>query len=162
MPLLINRKVVEDNWTLINDDAFSEEGAVPAGDIIVPLALFTEHRESLAARNNQVAIQVNGDDDLTQVLENLEQFPLIAIDFPAFRDGRGFSIARLLVRAEYKGEIRATGDIGQDRLAYMERCGFTAIQISDDLFKPEMLNAFEEMSNYYQSATDSVRAVYHQ
>ena len=24
MPLLINRKVVEDNWTLINDDAFSE------------------------------------------------------------------------------------------------------------------------------------------
>ena len=87
---------------------------------------------------------------------------MIAVDFPAFRDGRGFSIARLLVRAGYKGEIRATGDVGRDRIAYMERCGFTAIQISDEIYKEEMLSAFTEVSNYYQSATDSNRAVYHQ
>ncbi len=157
MPLLINREVVADNWTLIN-----EETLVHAGDIIVPLALYLENRGALDNREGQLAIQVNGDDDLDELLSNLDKFPLIAVDFPAFRDGRGFSIARLLVRAGYKGEIRATGDVGRDRIAYMERCGYTAIQISDEIYKDEMLSAFTEVSNYYQSATDSNRAVYHQ
>jgi uncharacterized protein (DUF934 family) len=157
MPLLINREVVADNWTLINEETLDQ-----AGDIIVPLALYLENRDSLENREGQLAIQVNGDDDLDELLSNLDKFPLIAVDFPAFRDGRGFSIARLLVRAGYKGEIRATGDVGRDRIAYMERCGFTAIQISDEIYKDEMLSAFTEVSNYYQSATDSNRAVYHQ
>lgn len=157
MPLLINREVVADNWTLINEESLDQ-----AGDIIVPLALYLENKEALEGREGQLAIQVNGDDDLAVVLESLDKFPLIAIDFPAFRDGRGFSIARLLNRAGYKGEIRATGDVGRDRIAYMERCGFTAIQISDEIYKDEMLSAFTEVSNYYQSATDDNRAVYHQ
>ncbi|MGH1430698.1 MAG: DUF934 domain-containing protein [Neptuniibacter sp.] len=157
MPLLINREVVADNWTLINEETLDQ-----AGDIIVPLALYSENRDSFENREGQLAIQVNGDDDLDELLSNLDKFPLIAVDFPAFRDGRGFSIARLLVRAGYKGEIRATGDVGRDRIAYMERCGFTAIQISDEIYKDEMLSAFTEVSNYYQSATDSNRAVYHQ
>ncbi len=157
MPLLINREVVADNWTLINEETLDQ-----AGDIIVPLALYSENRDALDNREGQLAIQVNGDDDLDELLSNLDKFPLIAVDFPAFRDGRGFSIARLLVRAGYKGEIRATGDVGRDRIAYMERCGFTAIQISDEIYKDEMLSAFTEVSNYYQSATDSNRAVYHQ
>lgn len=157
MPLLINREVVADNWTLINEETLDQ-----AGDIIVPLALYLENRDSLENREGQLAIQVNGDDELDELLSNLDKFPLIAVDFPAFRDGRGFSIARLLVRAGYKGEIRATGDVGRDRLAYMERCGFTAIQISDEIYKDDMLSAFTEVSNYYQSATDSNRAVYHQ
>lgn len=157
MPLLINREVVADNWTLINEETLDQ-----AGDIIVPLALYLENKETLDNRDGQLAVQVNGDDDLDEVLSNLDKFPLIAVDFPAFRDGRGFSIARLLVRAGYKGEIRATGDVGRDRIAYMERCGFTAIQISDEIYKDEMLSAFTEVSNYYQSAADSNRAVYHQ
>lgn len=157
MPLLINREVVADNWTLINEESLDQ-----TGDIIVPLALYLENQDALTSREGQVAVKVNGDDDIDFLVENLDKFPLVAIDFPAFRDGRGFSIARLLVRAEYKGEIRATGDIGQDRFAYLERCGFTAIEVADDVFKPEMLKSFDEMSNYYQSAADKVRAVYHQ
>ncbi len=157
MPLLINREVVADNWTLINEETIDQ-----AGDIIVPLALYLENKETLENRDGQLAIQINGDDDLDEVLSTLDKFPLIAVDFPVFRDGRGFSIARHLVRAGYKGEIRATGDVGRDRIAYMERCGFTAIQISDEIYKDEMLSAFTEVSNYYQSAADSNRAVYHQ
>ena len=157
MPLLINREVVADNWTLINEETLDQ-----AGDIIVPLALYLENKETLENRDGQLAIQVNGDDDLDVALENLDKFPLIAVDFPVFRDGRGFSIARHLVRAGYKGEIRATGDVGRDRIAYMERCGFTAIQISDEIYKDEMLSAFTEVSNYYQSAADNNRAVYNQ
>jgi len=157
MPLLINREVVADNWTLIN-----EENLEQTGNIIVPLALFQEHQEQLNKREGLLGVQVNGDDDLNELLANLDKFPLIAVDFPAFRDGRGFSIARHLVRAGYKGEIRATGDVGRDRIAYMERCGFTAIQISDEIYNADMLGAFTEISNYYQSAADNVRAVYNQ
>lgn len=157
MPLLINREVVADNWTLVNEETLTQ-----TGDIIVPLALYLENSAALEQRQEQLGIQVNGDDDLSYLLENLDKFPLIAVDFPVFRDGRGFSIARLLDRAGYKGELRATGDIGRDRLAYMERCGFTAIQIADEIYKPEMLSAFTEVSNYYQSAADSNRAVYNQ
>ncbi|WP_286239608.1 DUF934 domain-containing protein [Neptuniibacter halophilus] len=157
MPLLINREVVSDNWTLVDEETLQQ-----SGDIIVPLALYLENQAELNSREGQTGLLVNGDDDLNTVLEMAEQFPLIAVDFPAFRDGRGFSIARLLVRAGYQGELRATGDIGRDRLAYMERCGFTAIQIADEVYRPEMLSAFTEVSNYYQSAADQVRAVYHQ
>lgn len=157
MPLLINREVVEDNWTLINEETLDQ-----AGDIIVPLALYLENQDTLNAREGQIGLKVNGDDDLDFVMDNLDKFPLIAVDFPAFRDGRGFSIARYLVRADYKGQIRATGDIGQDRFAYLERCGFNAIQICDQVFKPEMLKSFDDMSNYYQSAADKNRPVYHQ
>lgn len=157
MPLLINREVVADNWTLVNEETLTQ-----AGDIIVPLALYLENSATLEQRQGQLGIQVNGDDDLSYVLANLDKFPLIAVDFPVFRDGRGFSIARLLDRAGYKGELRATGDIGRDRIAYMERCGFTAIQIADEIYTPEMLSAFTEVSNYYQSAADSTRAVYNQ
>ena len=162
MPLLINREVVADNWSLLNEEAITSEASIRPGNIIVPLTLYQEHKALFTEHNGQVALQVNGDDDLTELMENFDQFPMIAIEFPIFRDGRGFSIARLLVRAGYQGEIRATGDIGRDRLAYMERCGFTAIQVADDQFKPEMLNAFDDISNYYQSATDNNRAVYHQ
>lgn len=157
MPLLINREVATDNWTLVNEETLTQ-----TGDIIVPLALYLENSAALEQRQGQLGIQVNGDDDLSYVLANLDKFPLIAVDFPVFRDGRGFSIARLLGRAGYKGELRATGDIGRDRIAYMERCGFTAIQIADEIYKPEMLSAFTEVSNYYQSAADSTRAVYNQ
>lgn len=157
MPLLSNRQVVADNWTLVNEETLQH-----SGDIIVPLALYLDNQDALNNREGQLGLQVNGDDDLSFVLENLTKFALIAVDFPVLRDGRGFSIARLLVREGYQGEIRATGDIGRDRLAYMERCGFTAIQIADDVFSEEMLNAFTEVSNYYQSAADGVRAVYNQ
>ena len=162
MPLLINCEVVEDNWTLLSEEAFTEGQNIPAGDVIVPLAAYLTAKDTLSDRDGQLAIQINGDDDLSVIIDELFQFPLIAIDFPVLRDGRGFSIARLLLRNGYKGQIRATGDIGHDRLEFLQRCGFNAIQVADDVYSPEMLNAFTEMTTHYQSAADNVRPVYHQ
>ncbi|MFZ1079726.1 MAG: DUF934 domain-containing protein [Methylovirgula sp.] len=57
---------------------------------------------------------------------------LIAVQFPKFTDGRGYSIARQLrQRCQFTGELRATGDILFDQLQFLARCGFDAFEISD-------------------------------
>ena len=57
---------------------------------------------------------------------------MIAIDFPQFTDGRGYSHARLLrERYRYAGELRAIGDIERDQLYYLAQCGFDAFLIPD-------------------------------
>ncbi|MFW1676824.1 DUF934 domain-containing protein [Pontibacter sp. JAM-7] len=155
MPLLLNKEVVTDNWTLIDADTADQ-----TGDVIVPLALYVEQREQFDARDTGVALQLNGDDDLNSILSDIDRFPMIAIDFPAFRDGRGFSIARLLKRQGYRGQLRATGDIGRDQLDHLARCGFDALDLNDDKFSADAINAFAEVSVRYQGAADETKPVY--
>lgn len=162
MPLLINRELVDnDSWQLVDAEAL-ESNTLPAGDIIVPLAYYQEHEAALNGRDGQVAIQVSGDDEIDGVLENPNQFPLIAIFIPALRDGRCFSIARLLKRAGFNGQIRAVGDVSHDRLDFLTRCGFDALDIPADRFSDEVFNAFSEFSVRYQGAEDDSRPVYRQ
>lgn len=157
MPLLINRTPVEnDPWITLED-----EQAIPAeGSVILPLAQWLENRDALAGR--EIGVLVNGEDDLEQVLALNGQVELIAVEFPAFTDGRGFSIARLLRRAGYQGQLRAVGDVTRDRLAYLERCGFDALDVPEERFKDEVLNAFDEVSVRYQGGASVTRPAYPQ
>jgi uncharacterized protein (DUF934 family) len=54
----------------------------------------------------------------------------IAIAFPAFTDGRGFSLARALRQAGYGGRLRAVGELIPDQFAFALDCGFDEIEIS--------------------------------
>ncbi|WP_010322286.1 DUF934 domain-containing protein [Marinobacterium stanieri] len=157
MPLLINRTPVEnDPWITLED-----EQAIPAeGAVILPLAQWLENRDALTGR--EIGVLVNGEDDLEQVLALNGQVELIAVEFPAFTDGRGFSIARLLRRAGYQGQLRAVGDVTRDRLAYLERCGFDALDVPEERFKDEVLNAFDEVSVRYQGGASVTRPAYPQ
>lgn len=157
MPLLINRTPVEnDPWITLED-----EQAIPAeGAFILPLAQWLENRDALAGR--EIGVLVNGEDDLEQVLALNGQVELIAVEFPAFTDGRGFSIARLLRRTGYQGQLRAMGDVTRDRLAYLERCGFDALDVPEERFKDEVLNAFDEVSVRYQGGASVTRPAYPQ
>ncbi len=157
MPLLINRTPVEnDPWIILED-----EQAIPAeGAVILPLAQWLENRDALTGR--EIGVLVNGEDDLEQVLALNGQVELIAVEFPAFTDGRGFSIARLLRRAGYQGQLRAVGDVTRDRLAYLERCGFDALDVPEERFKDEVLNAFDEVSVRYQGGASVTRPAYPQ
>ena len=161
MPLLINQKLVEnDPWLTIDPETLGEVAELPAGDIIVPFAYYQEHAESLKNRSASVAVKVTGDDDLASLYAIADSFPLIAIEFPVFRDGRGFSIARQLVRVGYKGEIRATGDVARDRLAYMQSSGFNAFLIPEQRFSSDDLTAFSEISVNYQGTTADPRPIF--
>ncbi|HKH81267.1 MAG TPA: DUF934 domain-containing protein [Methylovirgula sp.] len=66
------------------------------------------------------------------IADDLPYLGLIAIQFPKFTDGRGYSIARQIrERYNFTGELRATGDVLFDQLQFMARCGFDAFEISD-------------------------------
>lgn len=162
MPLLINREVVsQDNWQFVDAEATIEQ--LPKdGDVVVPLAFYLENREALANRQGALGVQFNGDDEIGPVLQDLDRLALVAIEFPVFRDGRGFSQARLVRRAGFKGQLRAVGDVTRDRFEYLQRCGFDALQVPEDRFKPETLDAFGEVGAYYQGAADDPRPIYRQ
>jgi uncharacterized protein (DUF934 family) len=58
---------------------------------------------------------------------------MIRVSFPAFSDGRGFTLARHLRGLGYAGRLRATGHIIADQYAMARRCGFDEVEIADDL-----------------------------
>lgn len=103
---------------------------------------------------NASTVRIEAGDDVRLLLPHLERVRMVEIDFPRFRDGRGFSSARILREAGYTGEIRATGDVLVDLVFFMRRCGF-------DSFEPEVpldlgtvessLNRYPEV---YQPAAD--------
>jgi uncharacterized protein (DUF934 family) len=157
MALIIDRTpVTEDRWQWLADDQ-----ALPAeGPVVLPLARWLEEADALAGR--ETGVQVNGDDDLQQVLALRDRVSLFAVEFPAFTDGRGFSIARLLRRGGFKGEIRAIGDVTRDRLAHLERCGFNALQVPDERYSPDVLQAFDEIGVHYQGGASLARPAYPQ
>ncbi|NVK40017.1 MAG: DUF934 domain-containing protein [Oceanospirillaceae bacterium] len=160
MPLLINREVVnQDTWQFLDAEATIEQ--LPAdGDVVVPLALYLEHRDALLARNGALGVQFNGDDEIEPLLADLDKLALVAVEFPVFRDGRGFSQARVVRRAGFSGQLRAVGDVTRDRFEYLYRCGFDALQVPEERFNPEALNAFGEIGVYYQGAADDKRPIY--
>lgn len=158
MPLLIDRKpVTDDSWRRVDDET---EQLPQGGDLIVPLARLNQHPEWFEQSQVRIAPLVRGDDDLTALLERLDQLPMIAVEFPVFRDGRGFSVARILRRAGYQGQLRAVGQVARDQLGYLERCGFNAFAFSEEVFSAEFLNAFGEISAHYQGCADDPRPIY--
>lgn len=100
------------------------------------------------------AVVATGDDDLTALLANVNQFSLIAIAFDTFADGRGYSMARMLRREGYQGEIRAVGDVAMDRIEYMHRVGFNAFELREDQNPLEALKKITEINVFYQPSAD--------
>ena len=82
---------------------------------------------------NGVALDVSSDADPADLRNDLDHLQMIRVDFPSFADGRGFTIARLLRLAGYKGRLRAKGHVIADQYAMARRSGFDEVEINDDL-----------------------------
>jgi uncharacterized protein (DUF934 family) len=76
------------------------------------------------AGGNGDAVRLEPGDDVRLLLPHLERLQLVEVAFPKFRDGRGYSSARILREAGFAGEIRAAGDVLVDQLGFMRRVGF--------------------------------------
>jgi len=127
VPLWKNGRFEADIYTLAGD-----EDALPDGAVIVSLKRFLAEKDSLASRNAPVGVVLQPADDIDLLAEALPNLPLLALAFPKFGDGRAFSLARIArERYGFAGELRAVGDILFDRIAYMIRCGFDALDISN-------------------------------
>jgi uncharacterized protein (DUF934 family) len=148
--LIKHRTIVEDEWELVREhDAVA--AMPPDRAIIVPLAAWKNDRTSLAARG-RVGVWLAPADDPAALAEDIGTLSLIAVDFPQFTDGRGYSTARLL-RQKYGflGELRAIGDILRDQLYYLAQCGFDAFALRADRDLVDALASFGDFTESYQS-----------
>lgn len=142
--------VLDNDWQLLRE---VPEAGLPDGQVIVPLAYWQEHREPLRARG-AVGVWLSSDQPPAALADDLELLPLIAIDFPLFTDGRGFSYGRTLrEHYGYRGEVRAIGQFLRDQLYYLSRCGFDAFAI--ETAEPEAaLTSLKDFSDGYQASID--------
>jgi uncharacterized protein (DUF934 family) len=154
MPQLIrNRAIEDDRWTLVRDSA--QFAAVsPNVPVIVPLAFWKQERDALTARGD-VGVWLAPSDDPAALAVDVGQLPLIAVDFPKFTDGRGYSTGRLLrEKYGYTGELRAIGDILRDQLYYLHACGFNAFAVRADRDLADALKGLADFSDNYQTTVD--------
>ena len=89
-------------------------------------------------QSNANSVRIEAGDDVRRLGPHLERVRLVEVDFPKFRDGRGFSSARILREMGYTGEIKATGDVLVDLVYFMRRCGF-------DSFAPDIAFNHEDV-----------------
>jgi uncharacterized protein (DUF934 family) len=159
--IIKNRAIVNDDWTLVRpaeDGSLPAVNELPAGKVLVPLALWQAERDALVASRGaaELGVWLAPDSEPADIVGDFDKIALIGVDFPVFRDGRGYSIGRLLrERYGYKGELRAIGDVLRDQLTFMFRCGFDAYALRADKDFDDALKAFDEFSVQYQGAVDS-------
>ena len=152
--LIKNGAVVNDSWHVLDKDA-TLDGLPNSDSIIVPLALWLEHSHALKARDGGLGVWLDSDEEVESIAGDLDQFQVIALNFPVFSDGRNYSNARLLRdRYQYQGEVRAIGDVLRDQLFFMQSCGFDAFALRADRNAEEALESLKDFSNCYQAATD--------
>ncbi len=154
MPLIKNDEIVEDRWVSLNDEA----DVPPVSErleVIVSLERWRTEGESLAGRGGPLGIRLRSDQAPSSIAEDLHRFDLVALEFPAFKDGRAYSYARLLrERYAFTGEIRAVGQVLRDQSAFMKRCGFDAFEVADETAAAAWRAAAGEISVRYQPASD--------
>jgi uncharacterized protein (DUF934 family) len=127
MALLSDGLFIEDEWRRL-----AEEESLPhSGKVIVSLARLPAALEE--TRLAAIGVYVANTIEPKALAPFLTRVALVDIAFPAFTDGRGFSLARLVRRAGFAGELRASGRLTPDQYLHAIGSGFDRIEIPDDL-----------------------------
>ncbi len=150
MPTLIKGgRVIADDWTFVEtvpDDPVMARA-------IFPLDYVLAHVASIRQSGHEIGVWLPGDAEPAQILPLLPQISLIAIQFASFNDGRGLSLAVLLrSRHGFRGELRAIGEVHEDVLHYMRRCGFDSFQLPDGRDPSVALKALNSLTDFYQGS----------
>lgn len=146
MQIIKDRQITEDSWQVLPASA----ELPPSGDLFVGLTTWNDAASRQAHAGKLSLILRPGDDVST--INDLTALSIIAIEFPKFTDGRGYSMARLLrERHGFTGELRAVGNVLRDQLLYMQRCGFTSFALQPGKDIEGALAAFEELPVRYQA-----------
>jgi uncharacterized protein (DUF934 family) len=126
----------------------------------VSLKRWQAERETLAARNVPLGVRLTSDQSPEALGADVSHFALIELEFPKFRDGRGYSWARILrQRQNFAGEIRAVGDVLRDQWLFMSRCGVDAFEVRPGTRIEDFRAALAEQTVFYQPASDRIRNV---
>ena len=154
--IIKGHEVVSDDWTVLRleEGEVAETVAVREGKVIVPLTVWLAQRDTLSARP-QIGVWIAPGEQPELLKGDLDRFAVVAVDFPKFTDGRGYSIAyNLRMRLAYKGELRAIGDVLRDQLFAMHRVGFDAYATREDRSIHDALKGLTVFSEVYQGSVD--------
>ncbi|WP_294334350.1 DUF934 domain-containing protein [uncultured Sphingomonas sp.] len=116
--------------------------------------------DSFFGQSNATAVRIEAGEDARALLPYLDRIALVEVSFPSFRDGRGYSSARILREAGYKGELRAQGDVLVDQIPLMRRCGFDSFAPDAPIDEATLEAALARYDFRYQAAADSVAPVW--
>ncbi|MFZ0841812.1 MAG: DUF934 domain-containing protein, partial [Xanthobacteraceae bacterium] len=116
------------------------------GAVIVSADRFLADAEELGQRNDPVGVIWPNTRNVAELEPHLRKLALVALVFPAYKDGRAYSQARLLrERYRFRGELRATGQVLRDQFLFLVRAGFDTFEVA----KPADALAFEEATKRY-------------
>jgi uncharacterized protein (DUF934 family) len=146
MPLLKNGSIIIDDWiTLGLDDPKPE-----SGDIVVPYVRLLKEWESLTDHDGRLGVIFTNIDRVEALTLFLPRLALIVLPFPAFTDGRAYSLARQIRETGYGRELRAAGNVLPDQVQFMLQVGFDSFEIGDRFTAEVWLKASRQMSLAYQ------------
>lgn len=154
--IIKNKTIVADDWTVLrlSENDTADSVSVPEGRVIVPLNVWQAQREALVARS-ALGVWLESSERAEALQDDLANFQVIAVDFPKFADGRGYSIAyHLRNRLNYAGELRAIGDVLRDQMFYMQRVGFDAFVPRAGKDVKDVLKGLNDFSEVYQASSD--------
>jgi uncharacterized protein (DUF934 family) len=151
MPLVKNGKIVGDAFIHIAD-----EGEIPSGSaVLISAARFLADADALSRRLGKTGVIWPNNRDVDDLVPYLDRLAVVALVFPTFRDGRAYSQARLLrERHNYRGELRATGQVLRDQFVFMLRAGFDAFEVKKDSDAEAYVNTVKRYSVFYQPTGD--------
>jgi len=156
MALVDKNGPIAEKWTTLADDAPPPKGA----SVIVSFARLKNEHNSLFSAAGAVGVEVAGDVNLDELEPFLPRLGVIVIRMTAMRDGRLFSVGRLLrERYGYGADLRAAGPFIPDQVLFMLRCGFTSFELDDKFSIDTLKRSVAAYSAWYQRATDRATTV---
>jgi len=129
MSLLKGGEIVSDSYRFVGDDEVLPNDATQP--IIVTWERLQAEFAALRTRGGSLGVAFPVTGEPYNLESYLDAIDLIALEFAAFTDGRGYSLARIFrSQLGFTGEIRATGDVLADQVAFLRQVGFDAFEIS--------------------------------
>lgn len=157
--LIKDGSLIDDSWNILKGTEISSEQSI--GNWILPLDIWLNLNEQQKIDYNIHGVWLSSDSDVSVLSPYTNKLKLIAVDFPAFADGRGFSIARSLrEQLDFSGEVRAIGHFMEDQVYYLMRCGFNAFKMEDECNLDSMLERFSDFSDSYQAGVDEPQPLF--
>ena len=151
MPLVKGGKITDDTFVHVADGVeLPDDGAV-----LIPAARFLEKAESVLQRKGKTGVIWPNNRDVDDLAPHLGRLAAVALVFPTFRDGRAYSQARLLrERFQYRGELRATGQVLRDQFVFMLRAGFDTFEVKKQSDAEAFAQTVKRYSVFYQPTGD--------
>ena len=153
MKIIRDQTVVDDNWQHVPDGQ-----PLAAGPITVSLSRWRTEAAGLLARGAPLGVRLEPHEDVAALAGDLKQLALVVLEFALFNEGRGYSQARILRdRYGFTGELRASGNVTRDHVAFMSRCGVNAFELRNDCDLDDALSAGHDIGIVMQPGSDGQR-----